>query len=100
MSTYWYYECADHDPPIRSREEFTQHTDDEHYKSGIDLLEVRPVVRDDSYWTFSGSDAERAERYFTMQACSFLVDHPKCHIRIVNEYGIYAEGVPADGVHV
>lgn len=98
MSTYWYYECADHDPPIRAREEFTQHTKDGHYWRGILLANSRPVERDDSYWSFSGSGEESAERYFSMQARGFLVDHPKCRLRVVNEYDEYAdeEGATVD----
>lgn len=90
MSTCWYYECLDHEPPIRSTDEFTQHTDDRHYESGIGLIGQRPVTRDDRYFTRSDlwrTEQSLSEAYFRMNATTFLADHPTCRIGLVNEYG-------------
>jgi len=96
MSTYWYFECLDHDPPLRSEDEFTQHTEDEHFRRGVALADARPVDEgeDDSYWRmksvrFGGTDSEEAmtRAYFTMNARRFLAQHPHCRLGLVNEYG-------------
>lgn len=95
MSTYWYYECLDHPGGLTAEDEFTQHTDDRHFKRGIQLISMRPVERDDSYWQ-TGSllgDAERVDSYFEMQARGFLNVHPNCRLGIINEYGD-RRGVP------
>ena len=94
MSTYWYYECTGHEPPIRSEAEFTQHTDDRHYHTGLWLIGKRPVAQDKSYYRdpdFGRTDEERSDAYFRMNATGFLTHHPTCPIRAVNEYGIYAD---------
>lgn len=89
MSTYWYFECLSHEPPLRSDEEFTQHTGDRHWDRAMELAANRPVETDDSYWMRRsiGSDVERVDSYFNMQARSFLSRHPDCHLGLVNEYG-------------
>ena len=75
MSTYWYFECLDHDPSIVSRDEFTQHTDDHAYRLAINLAENRPVEPVD------GHD------YFEANARWFLTAHPICRLGLVDEYG-------------
>lgn len=87
VSTYWYFECLDHDPPIQSGPEFTQHTDDRHYFRAIELLMTRPVEAVNDYWTATGDDDHKVDRYFEMNATGFLSEHPKCRIGFVNEYG-------------
>lgn len=91
MSTYWYYECMDHSPPLRSGDEFTQHTDDEWFRQGVDMAKSRPQPEDDgSYWSsYHLDDYGRARLYFRMNALKFLYFHPTCHLRFVNEYGDY-----------
>lgn len=94
MSTYWHYECMSHTPPLRS-EEFTQHTDDRHFQRGIDLIAQRPVEADNRYWSARyATEAEQVDGYFTMNATSFLAEHPDCLIELVSEYG---ERRDADG---
>lgn len=88
MSTWWYYECLNHDPPLTSAAEFTQHTADQHFIRGLELVAERPVEGDDSYWGLvSATDDERTDAYFNMNARQFLKDHPTCRIGLVNEYG-------------
>lgn len=88
MSTYWYFECLNHEPPLRSGEEFTQHTRDRHWDRALELAANRPVEIDDRYWSLgSVPDSARSDAYFGMQARSFLSEHPTCRLGIVNEYG-------------
>jgi hypothetical protein len=81
MSTYWHYECADHDPPLTSAE-FTQHTDDDAYRFGVTLATSRPL--DHAWWD---GDLSGASGYFERNARSFLEQHPRCRLALVNEYG-------------
>lgn len=76
MSTYWYFECLDHDPPIRSGEEFTQHTGDSAYKAGIAMANASTIP-----------DAWSTDDYYGNNARRFLRAHPECEIGLVNEYG-------------
>lgn len=100
MSTYWYFECLDHTPPLQSSEEFTQHTRDRHWDRAMEMAAARPVERGDDYWRLGphASDAERSDAYFTMQTRAFLSEHPSCRLGLVNEYGDH-EPLPtaADG---
>lgn len=84
MSTYWYLECLDHDPPLQSAEEISQHTDDEYHRRAVQLVNERPLDPEweNTYWQ-SGS----ASTYFEAHARRFLVDHPKCNVGFFNEYG-------------
>lgn len=89
MSTYWYYECLDHDPPMQSGDEFTQHTDDEWFKQGVKLAMDRPQPADDGeYWCGRFTDDhQRSRLYFRMNARNFLHSHPTCKIGLIDEYG-------------
>lgn len=82
MSTYWYFECLDHDPPLRSEDEFTQHTDDAAFKRALELAGSRDGIT--SPWAGEWYDTGD---YFERHARRFLVAHPKCRLGIVNEYG-------------
>ena len=90
MSTWWYFECLDHTPPLQAQDEFTQHTEDRHWDHALRLMAQRPVERDGSYWTMdrhgTPTDAERSDAYFDMQARAFLSEHPTCRLGLVNEY--------------
>jgi hypothetical protein len=91
MSTYWYFECLDHTPPLRSAEEFTQHTEDRYWDRALELVANRPVERYDAYWTLdriipSPTDEQRTVAYFGMNARAFLSEHPTCRIGLVNGY--------------
>lgn len=85
MSTYWYLECLDHDPVLRSSDEVEQHTEG---LVKIDVLASRMSeiadypedVRDAIY---------EALTYFERNAYWFLIAHPNCNIRYRSEYGHY-----------
>jgi len=81
MSTYWHFECLNHEPPIRSVDEFTQHTDDLHYRHAVALVDSRPVPR----YADDESDLE-VDNYFDRNARRFLFGHPHCEIDAVSEY--------------
>lgn len=81
MSTYWYFECLSHDPPLMLGEEFTQHTDDTAFKRGVELAHSRPI--DPEWW----DRHSLTDDYFTANACRALTGHDTCVIGIVNEYG-------------
>lgn len=92
MSTYWYFECRNHTPALRSVDEFTQHTEDRWYWEAIALAHQRPVAPDDgAYWaaanTATVGDFQRTRLYFGMRARDFLTNHPDCTLGLVNEYG-------------
>jgi hypothetical protein len=78
VSTYWYFECLDHLPALRSIDELTQHTDDGAYRAGVELAQQRPLDAAD-YSTGTG--------HFEGNARSFLTQHPTCALGLVNEYG-------------
>lgn len=79
MSTWWDFECLDHEPPLRSEDEFSQHTDDAAFKRALELAASRPVPAE--WW-----DDERYG-YFERNALRFLQAHPKCRLGIISEYG-------------
>lgn len=75
MSTYWYFECLEHDPPILDDNEFTQHTDDWAYKRAVELARHRPI-----------NPACSSEDYFDGNARRFLRLHAQCRVRAHSEY--------------
>lgn len=81
MSTYWYFECLDHDPPLRSADEFTQHTDDAPFKHAVDLAQHRDGITNP--WV---GEWQNASEYFDRNARRFLVEHPACRLGLINEY--------------
>lgn len=83
MSTWWYFECHSHDPIIRAQGEFTQHTDDEHYKLALELANSRPVEVDLDTAIFKDDSAEHYGRNMIW----FLQQHPNCDLKIIDEYG-------------
>ena len=80
MSTYMYLECHSHTPPLCA-----EHESGQHY---YDL----PQIRDDLAARKELVEAARqnlwADDYFRRPTQAFLVAHPDCEIRIVDEYGI------------
>lgn len=71
----------DHDPPILSDDEFTQHTDDEHFLHGVGLAKDRPLR--EKKFTYRDGGRE----YFDRNARRFLISHPKCTLELVSENG-------------
>lgn len=84
MSTYLYLVCDEHDPPLLSADEVTQHTNKDGELDKIrgwvanraELIRLRKEQDDSTY-----SD------YFQTHAITFLVQHPKCHLSAVDEHG-------------
>lgn len=87
MSTYCYFECLDHDPPLRSVDEFTQHVGDRYWDHAMELIDSRPLEEDNSYWAMTLDEAHATDAYFNMRARAFLSKHEACRIGIVTEYG-------------
>jgi len=79
VSTYWYFECLDHTPPLVSDGEFTQHTDDDPFRRAVTLAQHRPVA---GPW-----DGPPPASHFESNARRFLAAHPACRVGLVNEYG-------------
>ena len=81
MSTWMYLECLDHDPPITSADEVGQHL--------YDLPDIRRMVAErQTIVRFAKEYGALPEGYFAQNAMRFLRDHPKCRIRIVDEYDV------------
>lgn len=84
MSTYMYLECLEHDPPIRSDSEVGQHT--------YDLRDIQEyVARREELVSIHEMESvvslnETGTRW-PNTAMYFFAQHPKCRIRIVDEYG-------------
>lgn len=85
MSTYWYLECLDHDPPLTSEDEVEQHTEG---LEAIDALVARrqEITEEEAQPT---GIIRPASDYFASNAARFLRQHPKCSLRYVSEYGHY-----------
>lgn len=82
MSCAWSFECLSHTPAIEG-EEFTNHTDDHHYKRALELARMRPLDVDWNDVVYNEHDSyERAAKIF-------LLRHVNCEIGIVNEYGTH-----------
>jgi hypothetical protein len=82
MSTYWHLECESHDPPLRSEDEVSQHTD-HHLTEVREMWSQRAeIVAMPDYFEYTGGDP-----YFGPNALRFIVRHPRCTVRLVSEYG-------------
>jgi hypothetical protein len=87
MSTSWYFECLDHEPPIVSDMEFTQHTDDEHFQRALKLVEARPLAEEPGVCPSDDPGRIASFEYFDRNARQFLRQHPHCSLGLLNEYG-------------
>lgn len=77
MSVYVYLECLDHDPPLRSHDEISQHWDG-HVDAAIRMAQgIDPVPAD--LWAVGDN--------FRRNAALFLTAHPRCAVGTVDEYG-------------
>ena len=91
MSTWCYYQCLDHQPPLVGDEEFTQHVGDRHWDRALALIAQRPVDLDERYLEAYSSlvgDEEITDAYFGGNARRFLNHHPTCRIGVIDEYGV------------
>ena len=81
MSTWLYLECLDHDPPLCSADEVGQHLSD--------LPDVRRMIADrDTLVRVAEEHGATPDGYFAAHTIRFLRQHPRCRLRIVDEYGI------------
>lgn len=90
MSTWLYLECHSHNPPLRAPEESGQHL--------YDLPQLRSTLQWDSkklqeqlerYTYDSYADTwDVFHGYFFGNTAKFLVEHPNCEIKIIDELGV------------
>ena len=78
MSTWWYLECMDHTPSLRSDDEVEQHT--------YGLPAIRELIAERGNTRAMGLIRDNGE-YFQRNTARFLIRHPNCPLRLVNEYG-------------
>lgn len=79
MSTYIYLECTAHEPAIQADGESGQHL--------YDLPRLRDeITHRNEYANAIGIGASFDDQY-TRNTARFLAQHPRCPIRIVDEYG-------------
>ena len=85
MSTWLYLQCLDHDPPITSADEVGQHL----YNLADIRREVanRELLYNAHAAGLTGGDYNVGCGRFTDNARAFLLQHPRCNLRIVDEYG-------------
>lgn len=84
MSTYLYLQCNSHNPPLQSPHEVGQH------------LRDLPRIREEINWRqilyrahqngYLGYESDYGSQ-FTNTLRTFLIQHPHCSLRIVDEYG-------------
>lgn len=84
MSTYLYLQCDSHTPPLQSLHEVGQHL--------RDLPRIRKEInqRQDLYRAhqhgYLGYESDY-DTLFTRTLRTFLIQHPRCDLQIVDEYG-------------
>jgi hypothetical protein len=77
VSTSFYFECLAHDPHIQS-DEISQHFDWYVEQALQWATGTKPLPADP--WATGTHE-------FEVQAASFLLQHPRCPLRLVDEYG-------------
>lgn len=78
MSTYWFLECTDHDPPLRCFDEVGFDEAGQHTEG---LNKIRDVVN-------ATPTPQFGLTLFENRAASFRVQHPRCRLGFVSEYGV------------
>jgi hypothetical protein len=78
MSTYWYLQCLDHDPPLRSDDEVEQHT--------YGLPAIR-VVYENRHTILEVAEWMTLDDRYARNAMQFLAGHLDCRLQFVSEYG-------------
>ena len=77
MSTYVYFECLEHDPPLQSDGEISQHWDS-YVDTAIRMAQgVEPLP----------ADPYELHDQFLLSAAVFLRFHELCAVGLVSEYG-------------
>lgn len=86
MSTYLYLRCMDHDPPLWAAAESGQHLCDlDQIRADIAQRERLVNRLDQDYSTVYGW--YETLDHFRANTVSFLSQHRKCRIGIIDEYG-------------
>lgn len=83
MSTYFYYRCLQHEPPLVSEHEVTQHRD-EYLQTAIDFASGKPL------WQCGPWFASYVQEFAT----EWLQQHENCPIDVISENG---DAVPIPG---
>lgn len=79
MSTYLYFRCLDHDPPLIAEEESGQHL--------YDLPQMRKDLADRERIVASYADGMSfPSDYFRRNTAKFFVSHATCTLGIIDEY--------------
>ena len=80
VGTHMYLECTCHNPPLQASEESGQHYYD--LRDIFDDIDSRDVVISAVKRDMWPSDT------FRRNTALFLAAHPRCDIRVINEYGV------------
>lgn len=84
MSTYLYLQCDSHTPPLQSPHEVGQHL------RGLPRIREEINRREDLYQAhlhgYLGYESDYGGQ-FTHTLRTFLIQHPHCDLKIVDEYG-------------
>jgi hypothetical protein len=92
MSTWVYFACLDHDPPLRADQESGQHNEWEPMRT---LLAERDSLLDLVHADVL--DAYGLNDRWTSNGLRFFQQHPRCRLACVDEYGRWTDlghGVP------
>lgn len=86
MSNWWYLECINHDPPLRTADAVAQHTRD--LAPIRDLLARRASLSESDIpstpraWT-----SDNVDDHFARTTIDFLLQHPNCQLQLASETG-------------
>lgn len=84
MSTYLYYRCLQHNPPLKSADEVTQHA---HNREELDRARQWLKERKKTIERWTANELVYEIDYFEIHAATFLADHEDCIIDMIDEYG-------------
>jgi hypothetical protein len=87
VSTYGYLVCLDHEPPIISRDESTQHR---HTTSEMDRLRDWIARREALVDALNRDELDLSE-YFLRNTVWLLREHPRCRYAARDEYGEWVD---------
>lgn len=91
MSTYVYFACIDHSPPIRSEAESGQHNEVEAMREQLD--------RRDNWIDVAEDDRVEIVDRYAANGARFFRQHPACRLACVDEYGLWTDlgmGLPSN----
>ena len=79
MSTWIYLRCEDHDPPLVAEDESGQHL--------YDLPQLRADIASRDLLVAAAEGGMEMDDYYRRHTLTFLRQHPRCRLGIVDEYG-------------